>query len=102
MSDDIGALTVGTVQDLHDHDATRSCWGCFCSHTPIEDSRATPEAPSHARALPISRSVADTLRAVVRPVQRAGALVRRAGALVRRADVPVQPTHAVWGPPCRF
>jgi hypothetical protein len=27
MADNVGPLTVGTVQDLDDHDATRSRWG---------------------------------------------------------------------------
>src|SRR5262249_7285803 len=33
MADDVGPVTVGTMQDLDDHDATRSCWGYSASET---------------------------------------------------------------------
>src|SRR5713226_1146851 len=41
MADDIGPLTVGTGQELENHDATRSRWECLTSETLIEDSRST-------------------------------------------------------------
>src|SRR5712692_8943939 len=41
MADDVGPLTVGTVQDLDDHDATRSHWGYSVSETLIESSTST-------------------------------------------------------------
>jgi len=42
MADDIGPLTVGTGQELENHDATRSRWECLTSETLIEDSTSTP------------------------------------------------------------
>jgi hypothetical protein len=42
MADDIRALTVGTVQDLNDHDATQLLWGYCTPETPKEDSTSTP------------------------------------------------------------
>jgi len=37
MADDIGPLTVGTVQDLHNHALTRVAWGLLCVlYTPRE------------------------------------------------------------------
>ena len=30
MSDDIGPLAVGAMQDLHNHDITRLTWGLLC------------------------------------------------------------------------
>jgi hypothetical protein len=42
MTDDIGALTVRTVQNLKDHDATQWLWGYCTSETLIEDSISTP------------------------------------------------------------
>src|SRR5712691_7258693 len=41
MADDIGPLTVGTGQELENHDATRSRWECLTSETLIEDSIST-------------------------------------------------------------
>ena len=41
MADDIGPLTVGTVQELENHDATRSRWECLTSETLIEASTST-------------------------------------------------------------
>ena len=41
MSHNISALTVGAVQDLDHHDATRSCWGSL-SHLLLKGSRSTP------------------------------------------------------------
>ena len=41
MSHNIGALTMGAVQDLDHHDATRSCW-VFLSYPLIKNSRSTP------------------------------------------------------------
>ena len=29
MTDNIGSLAVGTMQDLENHDHTRSCWGAL-------------------------------------------------------------------------
>ena len=35
MSDDIGPLAVGAMQDLHNHTITRVAWGLLCvSYTP--------------------------------------------------------------------
>ncbi len=42
MSDEIGTLAVGAMQDLHDHDVTRLGWGYSDSHTPRKNSRPTP------------------------------------------------------------
>src|SRR6266849_9177164 len=42
MADDIGPSTVGTGQELENHDATRSRWECLTSETLIEDSTSTP------------------------------------------------------------
>ena len=42
MADDIGPLTVRTVQDLENHDATRSRWGYSVSETFRESSISTP------------------------------------------------------------
>ena len=37
MSDDIGPLAVGAMQDLHNHAITRVAWGLLCvSYTPRE------------------------------------------------------------------
>src|SRR6516165_1290750 len=41
MSHNISALTVGAVQDLDHHDATRSCWVSL-SHPLLKGSRSTP------------------------------------------------------------
>src|SRR5262249_4433968 len=41
MADDIGPLTVGTVQELENHNATRSRWECLTSETLIETSTLT-------------------------------------------------------------
>ena len=42
MADDIGSLAVRTVQELENHEATRSRWGCPASETLIEESTSTP------------------------------------------------------------
>jgi hypothetical protein len=42
MADHIGALTVGTVKNLKDHDATQWLWGYYTLETPAEDSTSTP------------------------------------------------------------
>jgi hypothetical protein len=42
MVDDVRALTVGTVQDLDEHDATQSPWGYCASETITADSTSTP------------------------------------------------------------
>src|SRR5215510_3492879 len=49
MADEVGPLTVGTVQDLEDHDATQSRWGYSASETLTEHSTSTP-----VRHLPLS------------------------------------------------
>ena len=53
MADDIGALTVGTVQSLKDHDTTQLFEGNCTSETLPEDSAATPmkHLPLFARGL---------------------------------------------------
>jgi hypothetical protein len=42
MADDVGPVTVRTVQDLENHDATRSRWEYLASETLIEGSTSTP------------------------------------------------------------
>jgi hypothetical protein len=42
MADNIRAVTVGTVEDLEHHDATRLRWGYSVSETLIEHSTSTP------------------------------------------------------------
>src|SRR6266851_3161871 len=42
MADDVGPVTVRTVQDLENHDATRSRWGYSVSETLIENNTSTP------------------------------------------------------------
>src|SRR2546428_9324835 len=42
MADYVSALTVGTVQDLDNHDATQLPWGSCASETLNEDSLSTP------------------------------------------------------------
>ena len=42
MADYVSALTVGTVQDLDNHDATQLPWGYCASETLKEDSLSTP------------------------------------------------------------
>ena len=41
MADNICPVTVGTVQELENHDATRSRWECLTSETLIEASTST-------------------------------------------------------------
>src|SRR5262252_749060 len=60
MANNIRTLAVGTVQDLENHDATRSRWGCSAAKTPIENSISTPLRhlpPSHLRGLHPRRSL---------------------------------------------
>jgi ABC-type transport system substrate-binding protein len=42
MADNIRAVTVGTMQDLKDHEATQSSWGCGAAVTHPEDNTSTP------------------------------------------------------------
>src|SRR5262245_25960144 len=42
MADNIRTLAVRTVQDLENHDATRSCWRGSAVETLIENSISTP------------------------------------------------------------
>src|SRR5262249_44714946 len=42
MADNIRAVTVGTVEDLEHHDATRSRWGYSALETLRENSTSTP------------------------------------------------------------
>jgi hypothetical protein len=42
MANNISTLAVGTVQDLENHDATRSRWGCSAAETFIKNSTSTP------------------------------------------------------------
>src|SRR5712664_1190184 len=42
MANNIRTLAVGTVQDLENHDATRSRWGCSAAETFIKNSTSTP------------------------------------------------------------
>jgi len=42
MADDIDPVTVGTMQDLENHETTQSCWGYAASETPIENSTSIP------------------------------------------------------------
>ena len=45
LVDDVRALTVGTVQDLDEHDTTQLPWGYCASETLTEDSTSTPVRP---------------------------------------------------------
>jgi len=42
LVDDVRALTVGTMQDLDEHDTTQLPWGYCASETLTEDSTSTP------------------------------------------------------------
>src|SRR5262252_782037 len=42
MADEVGPVTIGTVQDLENHEATRSRWGYSVSETLMENSTSTP------------------------------------------------------------
>jgi len=42
MADNIRTVAMGTVQDLENHDVTRSRWGCSAAETLIENSTSTP------------------------------------------------------------
>ena len=42
MTNDVGPVTVRTVQDLENHDATRSRWGSSVAETRVERSTSTP------------------------------------------------------------
>src|SRR5882762_8773629 len=42
MANNIRTVAVGTVQDLENHDATRSRWGCSAAATFIKNSTSTP------------------------------------------------------------
>src|SRR5262249_15805890 len=42
MADDVGPVTVRTVQDLENHDTTRSRWGYSVTETRREHSTSTP------------------------------------------------------------
>ena len=42
MADNIRAVTVGTVENLENHDATRSRWGYSALETLVENSTSTP------------------------------------------------------------
>ncbi len=54
MSDNIGALAIGTVQHLNNHDATRSRWRFAALATLKENSTSTP-----VRHLPIKEFLAN-------------------------------------------
>ena len=42
MANDVGPVTVRTVQDLENHEATRSRWGESVAETRVESSTSTP------------------------------------------------------------
>ena len=42
MADEVGPVTIGAVQDLDNHEATRSRWGYSASETLMENSTSTP------------------------------------------------------------
>src|SRR5262252_6261897 len=42
MADEVGSVTIGAVQDLENHEATRSRWGYSASETLMENSTSTP------------------------------------------------------------
>ena len=47
VSDDIGPLAVGAMQDLHNHAITRVAWGLLCvSYTTREEQTNTSETSS--------------------------------------------------------
>ena len=68
MANNIRTLAVGTVQDVENHDATRSRWGCSAAETFIKNSTSTP-----VRHLPSGKPVAGRL-----DVPQNGPLLRRA------------------------
>ena len=47
MADNIRAVTVGTVEDLDNHDTTRSRWGYSALETLVENSTSTPVRHLH-------------------------------------------------------
>src|SRR5215813_13619305 len=42
MADNVGSVTVGTVQDVENPHSTQSCWGYSASETLRENSASTP------------------------------------------------------------
>src|SRR5262249_42071455 len=42
MADEVGPVTIGAVQDLDNHEATRSRWGYSASETLMENNTSTP------------------------------------------------------------
>src|SRR5262249_51524890 len=42
MADEVGSVTIGAVQALENHEATRSRWGHSASETLMENSTSTP------------------------------------------------------------
>jgi hypothetical protein len=63
ISDDIGPLAVGAMQDLHNHAITRLAWGLLCvSYTPrrwMRDKKAGWYAVLEAPRMPVTSTLLD-------------------------------------------